>query len=423
MKTLKVIFVTSIFAKLLLWVFNYNIIVNNINYDYLINNYMWYSLLGIIFMFLVPFFNNIISKVILSLIFILLPLSNLILEYGNVHIIPILMKLLVFNIILWFFIPFPKKRGKNLNNNKNLLPIKVNAPTFNQPSIQNNLNSYNNNSKITFKSTEAYYRTGYKTGSIKVDAPTDAPIINSFNQPSIKNIQPSTLPELSNITVKPTESDYAAGSFIRYFAGLKLSRTPKIYELDITTYNNINSNYNNSYNTTSLTWLLNGLKNDSYNYGKLASRGVHYRNLNSIEQASTIVGGLYLFITDYTQWWRPTESEYKIGSFTRYFAVLKLLRIPEIYELDIDNYNTINNNYDNFYNTTSCNSYTTTSLTWLLTGPKNDVYDRNLKAIQQASTIIVGLDLFITDYTQWWKPTIMVNAPTDTPNSYNNNSN
>ena len=46
MKTLKVIFVTSIFAKLLLWVFNYNIIVNNINYDYLINNYIWYSLLG-----------------------------------------------------------------------------------------------------------------------------------------------------------------------------------------------------------------------------------------------------------------------------------------------------------------------------------------------------------------------------------------
>ena len=109
-------------------------------------------------MFLVPFFNNIISKIILSLIFVLLPLNNLILEYGNVHIIPVLMKLFVFNIILWFFIPFPKKRGKNLNNNKNLLPVKVDAPTdapiinsFNKPSIQNNLNSYNNNSNSILK--------------------------------------------------------------------------------------------------------------------------------------------------------------------------------------------------------------------------------------------------------------------------------
>ena len=123
-----------------------------------------------------------------------------------------------------------------------------------------------------------------------------------------KNIQPSTLPELSNITVKPTESDYTTGSFIRYFAGLKLSSTPKIYELDITTYNNVNSNYNNSYNTTSLTWLLTGPKNDIYNGNMLVSKGVYDRNLKSIQQASTIIIGLDLFITDYTQWWKPTEE-------------------------------------------------------------------------------------------------------------------
>lgn len=107
----------------------------------------------------------------------------------------------------------------------------------------------------------------------------------------------------------------------------------------------------------------------------------------------------------------PTEEDYKKGYFTRYF--IKQRNYSKILEIDKNQYNSLSTTKginENFYKGVE--------LDWKLTGSFNDIYkngiikyhgieDTNKRTVLLKDITLSGLKLFITNYTQFAKVTII----------------
>lgn len=102
----------------------------------------------------------------------------------------------------------------------------------------------------------------------------------------------------------------------------------------------------------------------------------------------------------------PTNEDYQVGNFLRYF--LKRINNDAIMEISKETFNDIKQGRK--YNSAL---YDTTSLKWYISGQldttiSNGIITRGVKEINfesttQASLSFRGLNLFITDYTQFYK--------------------
>lgn len=116
-------------------------------------------------------------------------------------------------------------------------------------------------------------------------------------------------PLLKSDFIVPTESNYAKGFFVRYFAQLKNSTQPYIVEINYKTYSNFSKDKNitNHYITASLLWQLTGPINDIYSNNIRTIPGIKDTNLRSIQDAEKTFKHLSLYLTDPLQFARVTK--------------------------------------------------------------------------------------------------------------------
>ena len=116
-------------------------------------------------------------------------------------------------------------------------------------------------------------------------------------------------PLIKNDFVVPTESNYAKGFFVRYFAQLKNSTQPYIVEVKYDTYSTfpLNKNITDHYITTVLLWQLTGPVNDVYSDNIRTTPGIKDTNLRSIQESEKTFPGLSLYLTDPLQFARITK--------------------------------------------------------------------------------------------------------------------
>jgi hypothetical protein len=98
----------------------------------------------------------------------------------------------------------------------------------------------------------------------------------------------------------------------------------------------------------------------------------------------------------------PTEANYALKYFTRYFAQLKASVSPYVVEISRSSYDGIVNNRIFLI------SYNVAEVIWKLVGPLNDIYDNNvriesgvrdtnLRSIQNAERLIPGLSNYLNN--------------------------
>lgn len=103
---------------------------------------------------------------------------------------------------------------------------------------------------------------------------------------------------------------------------------------------------------------------------------------------------------------KPTDSDYKRGFFPRYF--MKRVNGNIIHEISRETFNDISQGIKH-----NKALYTTTSLLWQITGQletttKNGIITRgvkeiNFETVQRYSLIFMGIDAYLTDYTEFYK--------------------
>lgn len=110
----------------------------------------------------------------------------------------------------------------------------------------------------------------------------------------------------------PTEEDYTRGSFTRFF--LKDTRTGKIAEVKRNTY--LRERVFNTYmQGTNLRWRLKGPIEDKDFNGRIL-KGARNSNKETIEVADKELPGLILYLTEYTQYIKDSESMGIHGLYT-----------------------------------------------------------------------------------------------------------
>ena len=88
---------------------------------------------------------------------------------------------------------------------------------------------------------------------------------------------------------KPSEKDYIAGYFTRYF--IRDNTTGKVVEVDRAKYKEIRQSEETFYSTTQLDWIIKGTAEDSYN-GKYRIPGIRTLNSELIQENAKILKGL-----------------------------------------------------------------------------------------------------------------------------------
>lgn len=104
----------------------------------------------------------------------------------------------------------------------------------------------------------------------------------------------------------------------------------------------------------------------------------------------------YLPITSHPH---PTDDDYRVGSFQRYFA--KNISGPAYIEISKETYNNLNDRVNNIY----WEIYTTLSLFWRLQGTKEEVARANKNSIElvEQKNRIIGLGAYLQfNYTQYY---------------------
>lgn len=122
-------------------------------------------------------------------------------------------------------------------------------------------------------------------------------------------------------------------------------------------------------------------------------------NANSTKQAIHIPSSIM----------SPTDEDYTNGSFTRYFAK-RINNDPiTIFEINQQTYNDLFNKSPKY----NFALYDIISLPWQLTGQletttENGIITRgvrqiNMETVQQANLIFMGIDQYLTDYTEFYQ--------------------
>jgi hypothetical protein len=103
----------------------------------------------------------------------------------------------------------------------------------------------------------------------------------------------------------------------------------------------------------------------------------------------------------------PTDDDYKRGFFSRYF--MKRVNGDIINEINRETFNDISQGIKH-----NKALYTTTSLLWQITGQlettiNNGIITRgvkqiNFETIQKYSLVFIGIDQYLTDYAEFFKP-------------------
>lgn len=97
----------------------------------------------------------------------------------------------------------------------------------------------------------------------------------------------------------------------------------------------------------------------------------------------------------------PTEDDYNLGVFTRYFTVK--INENQYLEVDKETYKGIESQNPQW----KWDYYTPFKIQWALTGPPGEVYDVNLKntLVKQKKLNRIGLQSFLNnEYDKFWRP-------------------
>ena len=97
----------------------------------------------------------------------------------------------------------------------------------------------------------------------------------------------------------------------------------------------------------------------------------------------------------------PTEQDYQVGEFTRYFNIKRNQTI--FTEISKETYN----NFKQQNSNTPWRSYRVFSLSWILKGDINNVAqtNKNITELTEAKEKVLGLSLYLKEnWTQYYKP-------------------
>ena len=105
----------------------------------------------------------------------------------------------------------------------------------------------------------------------------------------------------------------------------------------------------------------------------------------------------------------PTDEDYTNGFFTRYFAKRINTNPITIFEISQQTYNDLFNKSPKY----NFALYEVTRLPWQLTGQletttSNGIITRgvrqiNMETVQQANLVFMGIDQYLTDYTEFYQ--------------------
>jgi hypothetical protein len=88
-----------------------------------------------------------------------------------------------------------------------------------------------------------------------------------------------------------------------------------------------------------------------------------------------------------------SETDYKRGYITRYFAQKTNDTNSVIYEINLNTYSNLNNN----------SFYTTITLDWRLNGTIEQIKESNFKSVKLASHKMKGILIYLLNYLQFYK--------------------
>jgi hypothetical protein len=105
----------------------------------------------------------------------------------------------------------------------------------------------------------------------------------------------------------------------------------------------------------------------------------------------------------------PTNEDYANGFFTRYFAKRINTNPITIFEISQQTYNDLFNKSPKY----NFALYEVTRLPWQITGQletttENGIITRgvrqvNMETVQQANLVFIGIDQYLTDYTEFYQ--------------------
>lgn len=83
---------------------------------------------------------------------------------------------------------------------------------------------------------------------------------------------------------------------------------------------------------------------------------------------------------------KPTDDDYRRGIFTRYFASDLTSKLIKIFEININDYTSVNNKDGKFYNI-----YKVITLEWKITGPQHDDLSKGIYGIEDTNKRVLDI--------------------------------